>query len=644
MTESFAALFEESELNLNVEKGAVIQGVVVNIDSDWVTVDTGLKSEGIVDRAEFLNEQRELEVQVGDTVDVVVEALDNGMGQTVLSREKAKRAETWTKLEKIFEDGEIVTGVISGKVKGGFTVDIGPVRAFLPGSLVDTRPIRDTTHLEGKELEFKVIKLDAKRNNVVVSRRAVMEAESSADREALLAQLEEGQTVTGTIKNLTDYGAFVDLGGIDGLLHITDMAWKRIKHPSEVVEVGQEVTVKVLKFDRERNRVSLGLKQLGEDPWLAIMSRYPKGSIVKARVTNLTDYGCFAEIAEGVEGLVHVSEMDHTNKNIHPSKVVQIGDEVDVMVLEVDEERRRISLGIKQTRANPWEEFAKSHEKGEKVSGTIKSITDFGIFIGLNGGIDGLVHLSDISWNEQGEEAIRRYKKGDTVEAVILSVDAEGNRISLGIKQTRANPWEEFAKSHEKGEKVSGTIKSITDFGIFIGLNGGIDGLVHLSDISWNEQGEEAIRRYKKGDTVEAVILSVDAEGNRISLGIKQLNSDPFNDFLAANERGALVKGTVTAVDARGATVKLADEVEATLKASEINRDRVEDATKFLEVGQEVEAKIINVDRKSRSINLSIKAKDEAEEKEAVANLRTASASQDNGPKTIGDLIKAQMK
>ena len=556
MTESFAALFEESELNLNVEKGAVIQGVVVNIDSDWVTVDTGLKSEGIVDRAEFLNEQRELEVQVGDTVDVVVEALDNGMGQTVLSREKAKRAETWTKLEKIFEDGEIVTGVISGKVKGGFTVDIGPVRAFLPGSLVDTRPIRDTTHLEGKELEFKVIKLDAKRNNVVVSRRAVMEAESSADREALLAQLEEGQTVTGTIKNLTDYGAFVDLGGIDGLLHITDMAWKRIKHPSEVVEVGQEVTVKVLKFDKERNRVSLGLKQLGEDPWLAIMNRYPKGSIVKARVTNLTDYGCFAEIAEGVEGLVHVSEMDHTNKNIHPSKVVEIGDEVDVMVLDVDEERRRISLGIKQTRANPWEEFAKNHDKGEKVSGTIKSITDFGIFIGLPGGIDGLVHLSDISWNEQGEEAIRRYKKGDTVEAVILSVDAEGNRISLGIKQ---------------------------------------------------------------------------------------MNSDPFNDFLAANERGALVKGTVTAVDARGATLKLADEVEATLKASEINRDRVEDATKFLEVGQEVEAKIINVDRKSRSINLSIKAKDEAEEKEAVANLKTATTGQDNGPKTIGDLIKAQM-
>ncbi|TXJ08316.1 MAG: 30S ribosomal protein S1 [Acinetobacter sp.] len=557
MTESFAALFEESELNLNVEKGAVIQGTVVSIDDDWVTVDTGLKSEGVVDRAEFLNEQRELEVQVGDTVDVVVDALDNGMGQTVLSREKAKRAETWTKLEKIFEAGEIVTGLISGKVKGGFTVDIGSVRAFLPGSLVDTRPIRDTTHLEGTPQEFKIIKLDAKRNNVVVSRRAVMEASSSADREALLSQLEEGQTVTGTIKNLTDYGAFVDLGGIDGLLHITDMAWKRIKHPSEVVEVGQEMTVKVLKFDKDRNRVSLGLKQLGQDPWMEIMSRYPKGSIVKARVTNLTDYGCFAEIAEGVEGLVHVSEMDHTNKNIHPSKVVQIGDEVDVMVLEVDEERRRISLGIKQTRANPWEEFAKSHEKGAKVSGSIKSITDFGIFIGLAGGIDGLVHLSDISWNEQGEEAIRRYKKGDTVEALILSVDAEGNRISLGIKQ---------------------------------------------------------------------------------------LNSDPFNDFLAANERGALVKGTVTAVDAKGATVKLADDIEATLKASEINRDRVEDATKFLEVGQEVEAKIINVDRKSRSINLSIKAKDEAEEKEAINTARQAAATQvseSNGPKTLGDLIKA---
>jgi small subunit ribosomal protein S1 len=556
MMESFAALFEESlkGKGLDVEKGAVIQGTVVNIDSDWVTVDTGLKSEGIVPREEFLSESRELEVAIGDTVDVVVEALDNGMGQTVLSREKAKRVETWTKLERLFDAQEIVTGIISGKVKGGFTVDIGPVRAFLPGSLVDTRPIRDTTHLEGIDQQFKIIKLDAKRNNVVVSRRAVMEAESSADREQLLGKLEEGQTVTGLIKNLTDYGAFVDLGGIDGLLHITDMAWKRIKHPSEVVEVGQEVTVKVLKFDRDRNRVSLGLKQLGEDPWVAIMNNYPKGSIVAARITNLTDYGCFAEIAEGVEGLVHVSEMDHTNKNIHPSKVVQIGDEVQVMVLEVDQERRRISLGIKQTRANPWDEFAKAHEKGEKVSGTIKSITDFGIFIGLPGGIDGLVHLSDISWSEQGEEAIRRYKKGDTVEAVILSVDAEGNRISLGVKQ---------------------------------------------------------------------------------------MSNDPFNDYTATNDRGAIVKGTVTAVDAKGATVNLGNDIEGTLKASEINRDRVEDATKHLTVGQEIEAKIINVDRKTRSINLSIKAKDESEDRDAVSNLKAATAATDTGVKTIGDLIKA---
>jgi len=558
MMESFAALFEESlkGKGLDVEKGAVIQGTVVNIDSDWVTVDTGLKSEGVVPREEFLSEARELEVAVGDLVDVVVEALDNGMGQTMLSREKAKRVETWTKLERLFDAQEIVTGIISGKVKGGFTVDIGPVRAFLPGSLVDTRPIRDTTHLEGIEQQFKIIKLDAKRNNVVVSRRAVMEAESSADREQLLGKLEEGQTVTGVIKNLTDYGAFVDLGGIDGLLHITDMAWKRIKHPSEVVEVGQEVTVKVLKFDRERNRVSLGLKQLGQDPWIAIMNNYPKGSIVSARITNLTDYGCFAEIAEGVEGLVHVSEMDHTNKNIHPSKVVQIGDEVNVMVLEVDQERRRISLGIKQTRANPWDEFAKAHEKGEKVSGTIKSITDFGIFIGLAGGIDGLVHLSDISWNEAGEEAIRRYKKGDTVDAVILSVDAEGNRISLGMKQ---------------------------------------------------------------------------------------LSNDPFNEFTTNNDRGSVVKGTIKAVDAKGATVDLGNDIEGVLKASEINRDRVEDATKHLTVGQEVEAKIINVDRKARTINLSIKAKDEAEDREAINNLKAA-AAEGNGPRTIGDLIKAQMK
>ena len=561
--ESFAELFEASieETGLDIERGSVITGTVVAIDNDWITVDTGLKSEGIVAREEFLSEEGELEVEVGDTVDVVVEAVDNGMGQTLLSREKAKRVETWNILEKIYDNNEIVKGIISSKVKGGFTVDIGSVRAFLPGSLVDVRPIRDTTHLEGKELEFKVIKLDQKRNNVVVSRRAVMEAENSAEREELLNKLEEGIEIEGIVKNLTDYGAFVDLGGIDGLLHITDMAWRRIKHPSEVVEVGQDLKVKVLKFDRERNRVSLGLKQLGTDPWDNVGGTYPVGSVVKARVTNLTDYGCFAEISEGIEGLVHVSEMDHTNKNIHPSKVVQVGDEVEVMILDIDEERRRISLGIKQTLANPWDEFDKKHERGDKITGTIKSITDFGIFIGLDGGIDGLVHLSDISWNETGEDAIRNYNKGDTVEAMVLSVDAEANRISLGVKQ---------------------------------------------------------------------------------------LTSDPFNEYLVNNDRGAIVNGKVKEVDAKGATVELADEVEAYLRASEIQRDRVEDATKHLSVGDDVEAKIISVDRKTRNINLSIKAKDEAEERQAIKDLggagTTAAAGSDAQPKTIGDLIKEQMQ
>ena len=555
MMESFAELFEASQV-LDVERGAVISGTVVAIDSDWITVDTGLKSEGIVARSEFLNEQGELEVAVGDQVQVVVDTVDNGMGQTQLSREKAKRAETWNVLEKIYENNEIVTGLISGKVKGGFTVDIGSVRAFLPGSLVDTRPVRDTAHLEGKELEFKVIKLDQKRNNVVVSRRAVMESENSAEREALLSNLEEGQEVVGVVKNLTDYGAFVDLGGIDGLLHITDMAWRRIKHPSEVVEVGQELKVKVLKFDRERNRVSLGLKQLGTDAWQDVLNNYPKGTNVKARVTNLTDYGCFAEIADGIEGLVHVSEMDHTNKNIHPSKVVQIGDEIMVQILDIDEDRRRISLGIKQTMPNPWEEFDKNHQKGDKVSGTIKSITDFGIFIGLEGGIDGLVHLSDLSWTESGEEAIRNYNKGDTVEAVILSVDAEANRISLGIKQ---------------------------------------------------------------------------------------LNSDPFNEYLVSSDRGAVVKGVVTDVDAKGAKVKLAEDVEGYLRASEIQQDKVDDATTVLNVGDEVEAKIVSVDRKTRGINLSVRAKDEAEQRDAIKAL-SSNAAVDTQPKTIGDLIKEQQQ
>ena len=562
--ESFAELFEASieETGLDIERGSVITGTVVAIDNDWITVDTGLKSEGIVAREEFLSEEGELEVEVGDTVDVVVEAVDNGMGQTLLSREKAKRVETWNFLEKISNNDEIVKGIISSKVKGGFTVDIGSVRAFLPGSLVDVRPIRDTTHLEGKELEFKVIKLDQKRNNVVVSRRAVMEAENSAEREELLNKLEEGIEIEGIVKNLTDYGAFVDLGGIDGLLHITDMAWRRIKHPSEVVEVGQDLKVKVLKFDRERNRVSLGLKQLGTDPWDNVGGTYPVGTVVKARVTNLTDYGCFAEISEGIEGLVHVSEMDHTNKNIHPSKVVQVGDEIEVMILDIDEERRRISLGIKQTLANPWDEFDKKHERGDKISGTIKSITDFGIFIGLDGGIDGLVHLSDISWNETGEDAIRNYNKGDTVEAMVLSVDAEANRISLGVKQ---------------------------------------------------------------------------------------LSSDPFNEYLVNNDRGAIVNGKVKEVDAKGATIELADEVEAYLRASEIQRDRVEDATKHLTVGDDVEAKIISVDRKTRNISLSIKAKDEAEERQAIKDLGGASTTaaapgSDAQPKTIGDLIKEQMQ
>ena len=554
--ESFAELFEAKNANeVKVEIGAVISGVVVAIDNERITVDTGLKSEGFIARSEFLNESGELEVSIGDKVDVVVEKVDNGMGETILSREKAKREESWRMLEQLHENDEIVKGLISSKVKGGFTVEIGSVRAFLPGSLVDVRPVRDTAHIEGKELEFKVIKIDKQRNNIVVSRRAVMEAENSAERDELLAKLEEGMEVQGVVKNLTDYGAFVDLGGIDGLLHITDMAWRRIKHPSEAVEVGQDVTVKVLKFDRERNRVSLGLKQLGVDPWSEVEQTYPVGTITKARVTNLTDYGCFAEIAEGIEGLVHVSEMDHTNKNIHPSKVVQVGDEVNVMVLEIDGERRRISLGIKQTMANPWEEFDKKYSKGDKITGTIKSITDFGLFIGLEGGIDGLVHLSDISWTESGDDAIRNYSKGETVEAQVLQVDAENNRISLGIKQ---------------------------------------------------------------------------------------LNSDPFNEYLAANERGAIVKGTVKEVDAKGAIVTLADEVEGYLAAADIARERTEDASKVLNVGEEVEAKIVRADRKSRSITLSIKAKDEAEERQAIKEL--SNTATENQPKTLGDIFADQLK
>ena len=556
MSESFAELFEQSLNDINMEPGAIVAAQVVDIDGDWVTVNAGLKSEGQIPASQFRDENGNLNIAIGDDVHVALEAVEDGFGETRLSREKAKRAEAWKILEAAFEKDEIIKGVINGKVKGGFTVEVDSIRAFLPGSLVDVRPVRDTAHLENKELDFKVIKLDPKRNNVVVSRRAVLEAENSAEREALLATLQEGQQIKGIVKNLTDYGAFVDLGGVDGLLHITDMAWKRIKHPSEIVAVGDEINVKVLKFDRERNRVSLGLKQLGEDPWVNIKERYPEGMKVHAVVTNLTDYGCFAELEEGVEGLVHVSEMDWTNKNIHPSKVVQVGDDVDVMVLDIDEERRRISLGIKQCTANPWETFNTDYNKGDRVSGTIKSITDFGIFIGLEGGIDGLVHLSDISWTDTGEEAVRSFKKGDEAEAVILSIDPERERISLGIKQ---------------------------------------------------------------------------------------MDSDPVAEYLSVNDKGSIVTGRVIEVDAKEAQVELATDVIAVLKASEISADRVEDARNVLNEGDSVEARIVSVDRKSRQINLSVKAKDQDDTRQNLKKMREQEPETAGGPTTIGDLIKQQM-
>ncbi|APD86413.1 30S ribosomal protein S1 [Alteromonas sp. IB21] len=531
MTENFAQLFEESLQELETRPGSIVKGTVVSIDKDIVLVDAGLKSESAIPADQFKNAEGELEIAIGDEVDVALDAVEDGFGETILSREKAKRHEAWVELEKAYEDKVTIKGVINGKVKGGFTVEVNSVRAFLPGSLVDVRPVRDTTHLEGKELEFKVIKLDAKRNNVVVSRRAVIEAESSQERESLLANLEEGHEIKGIVKNLTDYGAFVDLGGVDGLLHITDMAWKRVKHPSEIVNVGDEINVKVLKFDKEKQRVSLGMKQMGNDPWQEIASRYPEGTKINGQVTNLTDYGCFVEIEDGVEGLVHVSEMDWTNKNIHPSKVVNLGDTVDVMVLEIDEERRRISLGLKQCIANPWETFAESHEKGDKVSGKIKSITDFGIFIGLDGGIDGLVHLSDISWNKSGEDAVRDYKKGDEISAVVLQVDPERERISLGVKQ---------------------------------------------------------------------------------------IEEDPFNKYLTDNKKGAIVTGTVTAVDAKGVTVNLAEEVDGYIRVADLAVERVEDATEVASVGDSIEAKFMGVDRKNRTVNLSVRAKDQADEKEAI--------------------------
>ncbi len=555
MSESFADLFEESLAQTNMRQGAILTGVVIDVTPDVVVVHAGLKSEGVIPVEEFRNEQGEVSVAVGDEIEVALEYVEDGFGETRLSREKAIRAHSWRKLESAFDKGENVMGIINGKVKGGFTVELDTIRAFLPGSLVDVRPVRDTTYLEGKELEFKVIKLDQKRNNVVVSRRAVMEAESSEEREALIESLQEGMSLKGIVKNLTDYGAFIDLGGIDGLLHITDMSWKRIKHPSEIVEVGAEIEVKVLKFDRERTRVSLGLKQMGEDPWEDIARRYPVSSRLFGKVTNLTDYGCFVEIEEGVEGLVHVSEMDWTNKNVAPNKLVDVGTEVEVMVLDIDPERRRISLGMKQCKANPWDEFSAMHNKGDKISGTIKSITDFGVFIGLDGGIDGLVHMSDISW-------------------------------------------------------------SIPD--------------------------EEAVRAYKKGDELETVILAIDPERERISLGIKQMEQDPFSNYLAAHPKGTNVMGVIKEVDVKGATVDLGDGIEGYIRASEIARDRVEDARTMLKEGEEVETRFIGVDRKNRTLNLSVKAKDSAEEAEAIQDYARSQPESTSG--TLGDLLKQQME
>jgi small subunit ribosomal protein S1 len=553
MSESFAALFEESLARSNMKAGQVISAEVVRIDHNFVVVNAGLKSEAFISVEEFLNDQGEVEVQPGDFVSVAIDALENGYGDTVLSRDKAKRLASWLNLEKALEQGELVTGAVTGKVKGGLTVMVNGIRAFLPGSLLDTRPIKDTSPYEGKTMEFKVIKLDRKRNNVVLSRRAVVEASQGEERAKLLSNIKEGTVVQGIVKNITDYGAFVDLGGVDGLLHITDLAWRRVRHPSEMLTVGQEVTAKILKYDQDKNRVSLGIKQLGDDPWVGIARRYPPNTRLFGKVTNLTDYGSFVEIETGIEGLVHVSEMDWTNKNVAPSKIVQLGVEVEVMVLDIDEDKRRISLGMKQCKANPWDEFARVHQKGEKLTGAIKSITDFGVFIGLPGGIDGLVHLSDLSWQETGEEAVRKYKKGDEVETVVLAIDVEKERISLGIKQ---------------------------------------------------------------------------------------MSGDPFNNYTSASDKGNIVDGTVKSVDAKGAVILLADEVEGYLRASEISTDRVEDARNLLKEGDAVNAMIINIDRKSRSINLSIKAKDSADQQQTISKLQNEASA---GTTNLGALLKAKM-
>ena len=555
MSESFAELFEESLANQQMKAGSIIQGSIVEVGRDFVVVNAGLKAEGIIPVAEFYNEKGEVDVNVGDVVEVSLDAVEDGFGATRLSREKAKRAKLWDELETAMNADRAINGVITGKVKGGFTVEVGDIRAFLPGSLVDIRPVRDLSHLEGKQLEFKVVKLDRRRNNVVVSRRAIVEQEGSAERDALLESLQEGQVIKGVVKNLTDYGAFIDLGGIDGLLHITDMAWKRVKQPSDIVNIGDEIEVKVLKFDKDRNRVSLGLKQLGEDPWENLTRRYPVNSRVFGKVTNIADYGCFVEIEDGVEGLVHVSEMDWTNKNVHPSKVVSMGDEVEVMILDIDEERRRISLGMKQCHTNPWEDFSSTHAKGDRITGVIKSITDFGIFVGLEGGIDGLLHLSDLSWTEDGEEAVHKFKKGDEIDTVILGIDPERERISLGIKQ---------------------------------------------------------------------------------------IERDPFDSFLAAHPKGSIVSGTVSAVDAKGATIKLDEDIEGILKVSELSRERVDDARSVLNTGDTVEARIVGVDRKSHTVTLSVKAKDQYEEQQAIKDYNKTPGDASSGT-TLGDLLKEQM-
>jgi len=543
MTESFAELFEQSIAETVMSPGAVIEGEVVDVEGDFVIVNAGLKSESEIPASQFKNDHGELTVSVGDTVEVAIEAFEDGSGQTRLSREKACRARAWDELEKAHDEGSIVTGVITGKVKGGYTVSVQSIRAFLPGSLVDVRPVKDSAYLEGKDLEFKVIKLDRRRNNVVVSRRAVVENELSAEREQLLETLEEGQVVKGIVKNLTDYGAFVNLGGLDGLLHITDLAWKRVKHPSEMLSVGDEIEARVLKFDRERNRVSLGLKQLGDDPWEDLPRRYPEGTRVFGKVTNLTDYGAFVELEEGVEGLVHVSEMDWTNKNVHPTKVCHVGDEVEVMVLDIDEERRRISLGMKQCQPNPWEEFAATHNKNDKVRGKIKSITDFGVFIGLEGGIDGLIHLSDLSWDRPGEEVVREYKKGDEVEAVVLSVDPERERVSLGIKQASQDPFTAYVGEHGKGSIVGGTIGEVDPKGAVVQLTDGVEGYLRASELS-REHVEDARSMLTEGKDIDSKIISIDRKNRRISLSIKALEADQETEAIKEYKRKS---GTSTA-------------------------------------------------------------------------------------------------